>query len=204
MALRVSVIVLRCCACADSVASFISASSSLPVFKIVPGCGGDGPVLSCDVLEVVDAHGLDENIAVTVIREAVEGLSEAHFGRSDQVRLVVLAATLLAEVAALRHGGLTPWALRGALRLAEDLAMMALERLAAERLAVEVLDGLAHQTAVAHADGDCDDVALFLGGTEDAEDDISQHIGSLPPPVAIAVEMPVLPLAPPVASLQVN
>ena len=100
-----------------------------PAFKIVPSSSVDGErVISCDPAEVVDAYGFD-NVAVELLREAMDGLAAANFGRREQARLVLLTARLLSEATVLRRAGLSVWSLQSGLRQAADLAELAVRRL---------------------------------------------------------------------------
>ncbi|CAK0841868.1 unnamed protein product [Prorocentrum cordatum] len=138
----------RLAAFAESLAPFLAGAGSCPgrsaqpTFKVVPGQGpGDPAGISCDPVEVADALGHEGEPAAEVAREMLEGLALASFDRATQARAVVTAAALLQAAAALLEQGLTPWAVRQALQDAELAAGEALERLAAEQLATELLAG---------------------------------------------------------------
>eukprot|EP00927_Polykrikos_kofoidii_P050432 TRINITY_DN44349_c0_g1_i1.p1 TRINITY_DN44349_c0_g1~~TRINITY_DN44349_c0_g1_i1.p1 ORF type:complete len:720 (-),score=146.32 TRINITY_DN44349_c0_g1_i1:68-2227(-) len=132
---------------ADVLDSFVLGD---PCFKAIDGL--DGAVISCDPLEVADALGCScgegAGVAAEAVREAMDGLCQAHFGRSEQARLAVLAAALLSEAYALRDAGLTPWVVRAALRRSERIAGPALDALASKRLAEEVLDNFVEMGTV--------------------------------------------------------
>ena len=140
-----------------------SASPQQSTFKIVSSVCEDELVLSCDPAEVVDAHGLDM-VAVELLREAMDGLAAAHFGRREQARLVVLGAALLTEAAELRRSGLSVWTLQSGLRCAAVIAETAIEKL---RVGIP----RSFKIHIAENDiaglGDADDVSWFFTAIEE-------------------------------------
>lgn len=157
-----SVAVLR--RIASSLAPFTGSITGAPTFKAISTGGGE-LAISCDPLEVVDALGLeDASVAAEILREGLDGLCVADFGRAQQAQLAVLTAGLLAEAAGLLESGVPPWTLCSALRRAERLARATCDKLASERLATEVLRHLAGGADREEDEGS--DVAWFFEASE--------------------------------------
>mmetsp|Transcript_160248 Transcript_160248/g.514170 ORF Transcript_160248/g.514170 Transcript_160248/m.514170 type:complete len:115 (-) Transcript_160248:1568-1912(-) len=87
---------------ADSLAPFTHRESAALVCKVVDAGYGDAPSISCDPLEIIDAFGFDERlVAARILHDAMEGLSDADFGRVEQARLAALTFALAREAGAL-------------------------------------------------------------------------------------------------------
>ena len=152
-----------------------AASPQRSTFKIVSSACEDELVLSCDPAEVVDAHGLDM-VAVELLREAMDGLAAAHFGRREQARLVVLGSALLAEAAALRRSGLSVWTLQSGLRCAGFIAEAAIEKMRIgipSSCKIHIAEN--HMAAL----GDEDDVSWFFTAIEEPpQTDAEVHVAA--------------------------
>jgi len=140
---------------ADSLKIFLTAAPDVPVFKLLRGQTeefGESGAISCDALEVVDWLGLEGDLSASLVREAMEGLAESNFGRTEQARLAVLMSYLLKEASELQGQCLTIWTIRESLKHVEHIAAARLDRLAAERLAAEVTNaaGVSGIAAIMH------------------------------------------------------
>ncbi|CAE8588190.1 unnamed protein product, partial [Polarella glacialis] len=184
---------------ASSLASFAAEGTGAPgVFKVVPDVGGrpGARVLTCDPIEVLDAFGLDGQVAIEALREAMEGLANANFGRSEQARLALLVAALLSEATNLRRAGLSTWAIRGAVRRSAQVVESTLQRVASEHLGQRVLSsvpmvaegvqtiGLIPFESGAEQDDEEDDVDWFFSSSEMVTPAVSS---TAPVPEAVAL-----------------
>eukprot|EP00931_Biecheleriopsis_adriatica_P114946 TRINITY_DN90811_c0_g1_i1.p1 TRINITY_DN90811_c0_g1~~TRINITY_DN90811_c0_g1_i1.p1 ORF type:complete len:676 (+),score=156.15 TRINITY_DN90811_c0_g1_i1:47-2074(+) len=172
---------------ARSLASFAASPGGPAVLKIISDPSSSCPgqrLLSCDPVEVLDAFGLEGEVEIEILREAMEGLHAANFGRREQARLAMLAASTLSEAVRLRRSGLAAWTLRGGLRRGVSIAEASLKHLASKRLAVqaEALPSLTFPVLQGDLLEDEDDVDWFF---EDAKVSIPAA-NPLPSPVACA------------------
>jgi len=193
---------------ADSLAPFTHRESAALVCKVVDAGYGDAPSISCDPLEIIDAFGFDERlVAARILHDAMEGLSDADFGRVEQARLAALTFALAREAGALLESGLTPWELRKALRKSEAIAKATLAQLSSEFLASELMRNFASASATYFADesatsalpGVGDDLAgAALRGDDDSDEDVGWFFEKpapaqmAPPPQPVTVELPSL------------
>lgn len=141
---------------AESLKVFLTAVPDMPVFKSLRGQTeefGESGAISCDALEVVDWLGLEGDLSATMVREAMEGLAESNFGRTEQARLAVLVSYLLKEASELERQCMTTWTICKSLKQVEHIAAATLERLAAERLAAEVIADLNRRESATAAAG---------------------------------------------------
>lgn len=138
----------------SSLESFLCADKG-HIFKVL--LDGDDARVSCDPLEVLEAHGLDSNIAVEVMHDVMEGLAVDGFGRRPQVQVAVLLAELMPHLVVLRNCGTSVWVIRTTLQeIAVSLEEFPLLHGAGDRYPTRT-------------DSDEDDVEWFFESTVDPQ-----------------------------------